>query len=346
MEVTGIAQREAWREGVLPPVERVRDGLWSIPVPIPNSPLRYVLVYAFELPDGVAIVDAGWDHEDAWQALVAGLRVAGFEPGDVRAVLITHNHPDHFGLAGRVRAESGAWVGMHPADVAFVRLDESSIDAVVRESRTQLAWTGAPDEVVGNYRAGSAGTRQLLADRDPEVLIEDHDRIDLPGWDLEAVWTPGHTPGHLCFFERRLGVLLSGDHVLPRISPNISVQPRQLTNPLGDYLDSLRRVADIEANEVFPAHEYRFRGLRDRAEGLVAHHDDRLVEIEKALLSNPGSSCWDLTTRLSWSRPFEMMAEFQMRLAVRESLAHLVLLETAGRARRSSDDVARWYPVS
>lgn len=346
MEVTGVAQREAWREGVLPPVERVRDGLWSIPVPIPNSPLRYVLVYAFELPDGVAIVDAGWDSEDAWQALVAGLRVVGFEPGDVRAVLITHMHPDHFGLAGRVRAESGAWIGMHPADAALVRLDESVIESLVAESRAQLSWTGAPEEVCGDFRSGPLATKQLLADRDPDVLIEDHDRIDLPGWDLRAVWTPGHSPGHLCFLERGHGVLLSGDHVLPRISPNISVQPQQLANPLGDYLDSLRRVADIEADEVFPAHEYRFRGLRDRAESLVAHHDERLTEIEKAVAAFPGSSCWELTTRLSWSRPFDQMAPFQMRLAVRESLAHLVLLEIAGRVRREPGQVATWFVVS
>ncbi|GAB3291421.1 MBL fold metallo-hydrolase [Parasphingorhabdus pacifica] len=346
MEVTGLAQREAWRDRVLPPVERVRDGLWSIPVPIPNSPLRYVLVYAFELPDGVAIVDAGWDSDDAWSTLVSGLREVGYEPVDVRAVLITHTHPDHFGLAARVRAESGAWIGMHPADAELVRLDESTIESMAEESSAQLRWTGAPDVVIGGPHVGSPQSRQLLAERDPFVLIEDHERVDLPGWDLQAVWTPGHTPGHLCFFERRLGVLLSGDHVLPRISPNISVQPRQLVDPLGRYLDSLRRVSDIEAGEVFPGHEYRFSGLRERAESLMRHHDDRLTEIEKTVMANPGSSCWELTTRLSWSRPFEMMAEFQMRLAVRESLAHLVLLEGAGRVWRTTDDVARWFAAA
>ena len=92
----------------MPPVEKVRPGLWSIPVPIPDNPLRYVLVYAFELDNGIAIVDAGWNTEDAWSALNNGLAEAGGSIADVRAVLVTHIHPDHYGLAGRVREESGA----------------------------------------------------------------------------------------------------------------------------------------------------------------------------------------------------------------------------------------------
>src|SRR5690606_16719600 len=96
-------QREAGSSRALPEVERVRPGLWSIPVPIPINPLRYVLVSALELPDGVAIIDAGWNTEEAYEALSAGLGVAGYTIGDVKAVLVTHIHPDHYGLAGRVR---------------------------------------------------------------------------------------------------------------------------------------------------------------------------------------------------------------------------------------------------
>src|SRR5438067_1501376 len=100
----------------LPPVEQVRPGLWSIPVPIPNNPLRYVLVYAFATDRGVFLVDAGWNTDDAYDTLSDGLGVAGFEMSDVKGVLVTHIHPDHYGLAGRVREASGAWVGMDVGD--------------------------------------------------------------------------------------------------------------------------------------------------------------------------------------------------------------------------------------
>ncbi len=107
IEVTGVLQKQAWDLHVMPPVELVRPGLWSIPVPIPNNPLRYVLVYALELDDGVAIVDAGWNTDDAWAALNSGLEEAGGSINDVQAVLVTHIHPDHYGLAGRVRERVG-----------------------------------------------------------------------------------------------------------------------------------------------------------------------------------------------------------------------------------------------
>jgi len=100
----------------LPPVERVRPGLWSVPVPLPMSSLRYVFVYVFETDRGPYIVDTGWNTDDAFAALSAGLKQVGSSIADVAGVLVTHIHPDHYGLAGRVREESGAWVGLHPAD--------------------------------------------------------------------------------------------------------------------------------------------------------------------------------------------------------------------------------------
>ena len=347
VEITGVRQREAWVAGVMPPVERVRPGVWSIPVPIPINPLRYVLVYAFELPDGVAIVDAGWDTEDAWQGLTAGLAEAGYTPGDVRAVLVTHIHPDHYSLAGRVREVSGAWIGLHPADAALLRdrYDEASLEDLVRGMRSLLARCGVPESDADDLANASRGVRRFVQQARPDVLIADGDTIDLPGWDLRAIWTPGHSPGHLCFYERGLSVLLSGDHVLPRISPNISVHAQQRPNPLADYLDSLAAVGEIAAVEVFPAHEYRFSGLAERTRALIAHHDERLAEITAALDARPGSTCWEITQRLTWSRPFESLPPFLKRSANGETLAHLVALEATTRARRVPGAPDRWYRI-
>src|SRR6202451_91797 len=120
VQVTGTAQRRSWESVGLPAVERVRPAIWSIPVPIPNNPLRYVLVYALELDSGVALVDAGWPTDDAWDALNAGLVEAGGTIGGVQAGVVSDIHPDHYGLAGRVREASGAWVGLHPADAKLL----------------------------------------------------------------------------------------------------------------------------------------------------------------------------------------------------------------------------------
>jgi glyoxylase-like metal-dependent hydrolase (beta-lactamase superfamily II) len=86
--------------GGLPAVEEVRPGLWSLPVPIPAVPLGYVLCYAFEVTGGVVLVDPGWNASESLRALEAGLGVLGARLADVRGVLVTHIHPDHYGLAG------------------------------------------------------------------------------------------------------------------------------------------------------------------------------------------------------------------------------------------------------
>src|SRR6266516_2700366 len=137
----------------LPGVEEVRPGLWSVPVPIPTGPLRCVLSYVFEVPGGVVLVDPGWNAPEAIAALEAGLGRIGASVGDVRGVLVTHIHPDHYGLASLRDAS------------LFLR-------AAVHAAR-------------------------------PDVLLEDGDRPEVPGWRLVALHTPGHTPGHLCFHEER-----------------------------------------------------------------------------------------------------------------------------------------------
>ncbi|GGM93193.1 MBL fold metallo-hydrolase [Thermopolyspora flexuosa] len=350
-------QRAAWRNGELPRVERVRPGLWSIPVPIPINSLRYVLVYALELTSGVAIIDAGWDSDEAFTALRDGLGQAGFDISDVRAVLVTHVHPDHYGLAGRVREHSGAWIGVHPADANLVhdRLfdlgddPEARVRELIRRDRELLERCGAPQEVITEAVNLASLARRFAAPARPDVLIEDGDRPVLPGWDLRAVWTPGHSPGHLCFVSERRRILITGDHVLPRITPIVSVHPQSSPNPLADYLDSLAtiRAVGVEAGvtEVLPAHEYRFLELTARVDHLMAHHEERLAEIEAAVAAAGGASCWELASRLTWSRPWESIPQFMRRMANNETLAHLVWLESRGRVRRVPGTPDLWYPA-
>jgi glyoxylase-like metal-dependent hydrolase (beta-lactamase superfamily II) len=341
--VTGISQKDAWDRDVMPPIEHVRPGIWSIPVPIPNNPLRYVLVYALELDSGVALVDAGWPTDDAWDALNAGLIEAGGSMSDVRAVVVTHLHPDHYGLAGRVREASGAWVGLHPADAKLLDSRYHDTDGLIERMRELLEMSGVPKDKLPDLNMASMEIKSTLNVALPDKLIEDHEMLGLPGWDFRAVWTPGHSPGHICLHSDRHSVLLSGDHVLPRITPNISFHSQQFANPLGDYLESLAKVRALHPDEVFPAHEYRFSGLDDRLNVLETHHADRLSEIEGILEKHPGISCWDTTLALTWSRPWEGIQDYMQRAANGETLAHLVLLERWGRVRRETAVPARFY---
>src|SRR5580692_4551782 len=148
LTITGTLQRAAWLQRVMPPVEQLAEDLWSIPVPIPDSPLRYVSVYAFGTGEGLVLIDSGWDAEESWQSLQAGLQSIGAGVADVRGVLLTHLHFDHIGLAGRVRQASGAWIALHPADQAVLaRPDYRSAElAVAREAEFLCGLGASPAE--------------------------------------------------------------------------------------------------------------------------------------------------------------------------------------------------------
>jgi hypothetical protein len=102
-------------------------------------------------------------------------------------------------------------------------------------------------------------------------------------------------------------------------------------------------VQNLDVEEVLPAHEYRFADLRARLDQIIIHHADRLAEIEHLLEEHPGSTAWDISVRLTWSRPWHEIADFMQRAAVGETLAHLVLLENHGRVAREGSYPARFY---
>jgi glyoxylase-like metal-dependent hydrolase (beta-lactamase superfamily II) len=324
--VTGVLQQRAWQRGTLPPVERVRRGLWSIPVPIPESPLRYVLCYAFEHRAGVVLVDPGWPADESYAALAAGLGSFGRSVADVTGVLVTHAHHDHYGLAARVRAESGAWIAMHERDVATQTFVGDDYAAALLARERWLRRTGAPDLEAVDL----AAVRGWALPERPDRNLIDGEHIRIGRFDIEAVWTPGHTPGHMTFHEQTEAVLLSGDHLLPRISPNISMFAETEPNPLDDYLASLAKVSRLPVEEVLPGHEYRFSGAAARAEQIRSHHDERLREILVATQAGEWRSAWLISQNLTWSRSWDDLGTFGQRMAVGETLAHLFSLRERG----------------
>jgi len=343
--VTGVAQRQAWLDRDLPPIEQLRTDLWSIPVPIPNNPLRYTSAYAFAGPGGLTLIDSGWESDGGWDALVRGLAEIGGSIADVRGVLVTHMHFDHIGLAGRVREASGAWIALHAADRDVLASPEYRVPATAGARRAAwLRYLGAPEEEIATIARPESFERMSRIAL-PDRLLEDGERADVPGWSLLAVHTPGHTPGHLCFAEEERRLFFAGDHVLPRITPNISASTLGGRDPLGQFLSSLRAVRSRLAEEVMPAHEWRFSGLAERVDQLLAHHKARLEETLRAVEEHPGSPPWELASHLTWSRSWDQYGGHLRSQAVGETTAHLWHLVTLGRVVCTGDP-GRYNPTA
>ncbi|MGW1888861.1 MBL fold metallo-hydrolase [Streptomyces sp. NPDC002004] len=323
-------------------------GVHSLRVPIPDNPLGHTLVHLLDTDAGPVLVDTGWDDPESWDALADGLAACGTSPGEIHGVLITHHHPDHHGLSGKVREASGAWIAMHAADAAVVhRTRENPPGRWFSYMAAKLAASGAPDEHIAPLRAAASsgrprtipGLRPSLPDRE----IVPGELIGLPGRRLRAIWTPGHTPGHICLHLEEAhpaglpghGRLFSGDHLLPGITPHIGLyedpsSPEEVTDPLGDYLDSLERVGRLGTAEVLPAHQHAFTDAAARVRTLLAHHERRLTGL-LALLAEPLTP-WQLAERMEWNRPWERIPPPSRTIAVSEAESHLRRLVKLGRA--------------
>ena len=316
---------------VQPPVEKVAPGIWCVPTVVPDNPIGWTQTYLLESDDGPYLIDTGWNHDRAWADLTAGLVECGTSVQEIRGIVVTHHHPDHLGLVGRVRDASGCWVGMHDADTDLVRRHRELLagDPEVFDADTQvkLLEAGAGqcdvDEVV------SAGKRVVM----PMPALPDRSldtgALQLGDRRVELLHTPGHTPGHLCL--RIDGRLLTGDHLLKTISSHVGLYgfEEPSGDPLGDFFGSLRLLTGAEPDEVLPAHRGRFTGVDRRVAELLGHHDERLEEIQKVLSSGPVTP-WELCQAMTWNRPWEELPRMMLRAALAETMAHVRHLELLG----------------
>ncbi|MFD3562186.1 MBL fold metallo-hydrolase [Streptomyces sp. NPDC058686] len=336
-------------------------GVRSLRVPIPDNPLGFTLVHLLDTDRGPVLIDTGWDDPESWDALTEGLVACGTSVGEVTGVLITHHHPDHHGLSAKVREASGAWIAMHEADVSVVRRTrENPPERWYAFMAAKLAAAGAPEEhmapLIAARDSGRARTLPGLAPALPDRTITPGDLLDLPGRRLRAIWTPGHTPGHVCLHLEEghpaglagNGRLFSGDHLLPGITPHIGLyedpDDATVTDPLGDYLDSLERVGRLAPAEVLPAHQHTFTDAPGRVRELLDHHEERLTGL-LTLLATPLTP-WQLAERMEWNRPWEQIPYGSRTIAVSEAEAHLRRLVKLGRAEAvAGSDPVTYAPV-
>lgn len=329
LEITGTRQREAWQQKILPPVELVADGVWSVPIVFPGNPMRYTLSYVVVEGDECLVVDPGFDSPEGYRLLQSGLAQADLGLRDVTGILATHFHADHLGMAKRLARDSGAWIGLGRAETRNISAFEDAQMESDADKARMRGW-GVPEGRIPEAALDVAGLMHLRQLADPDVRLSDGEAVPFGRRSLRVIETPGHTPGHICLRDAEREIFFSGDHVLPRITPNVSLEIRGDTDPLRRCLESLERIQADDHFEVLPAHEYRFRGLAQRARALHQHALERTSEVMLALKFLNEPTVWGVASSLSWSRGFDSLSGLQLRLALSETAAHLQYLWTLG----------------
>jgi glyoxylase-like metal-dependent hydrolase (beta-lactamase superfamily II) len=310
-----------------------------VPAPLPFASPAWVNTYLIESNDGFLLIDCGADWEPGRQALSQGLTELGLPEHQVHTLLVSHLHPDHVGMAGRLVREWGCRFVMHDSAANLVAAYNDTpgyYQTIRRIARSH----GVPEAVIDATTSLTRPGYMPLIDP-PDNTVADGDHIDLGhGRFLEVVHTPGHDRAHICLRDSRSGIVFSGDHVLPRISPVIMYEPDG-GDVLGDYLDSLHRLADMSIRVTYPAHGSLIDHGEERVRQILLHHDRRLLDMAE-IVRHGEVTAWNVM--LKSFRP--NLDAVQTRLALLETLSHLEHLRLQGRILDHEQDGRILYRTS
>jgi glyoxylase-like metal-dependent hydrolase (beta-lactamase superfamily II) len=337
--------RHAWET---PGVLEVAPGVHRVPLPIPEAGLHAVNVYVLEADDGLTLVDAGWAMTESRSLVVDALGALSRTLGDIRSILVTHIHVDHYSQGVSLRRETGC-------DLRLGEGERTSLETLSAGSEpdgtTQLALlrrhgAGKVLDELQRIDYGS-GNRPEMWEL-PDGWITDGQTFTAGGTKLTALHTPGHTSGHVVFEASERDVLFTGDHVLPMITPSIGYESRGGALPLQDYLSSLALVLDRPDRMMLPAHGPVRSSVHTRAKELLVHHEERLGACAATVMSR-GSTAYEVARQLGWTRhlrPLDALDPVSQMLAVCETAAHLDVLALRGQLEREDlGGVVQYHPA-
>ncbi|WP_276352890.1 MBL fold metallo-hydrolase [Cohnella caldifontis] len=307
-------------------------GWLQVKVPLPYS-LKWVNAYLLPGDNGWTLIDPGLrtpESEKLWEQTLAD---KGIHWAAIKRIVLTHHHPDHYGLAGWFQERSGGapvWMSDEAGRAAWMMWGEGeTFSARMLEAMRRH---GLPQELTEAMREHLSGFRGRVSPHPTEVrTLKAGGKFEMAGTEWTLIGGEGHGPGHLSFYDPRGRRILCGDQVLPDISPNIGWLPEGDPNPLASFMDSLKFMLDLEVDLAFPGHRDPFGRFRDRLVDLLAHHERRLERLI-ALIGSDALSSFEICERLFGARL--RSNPHNLRFALAETIAHLLLLERRGLLRQ------------
>jgi len=325
----------------------VKSGIHQLKLPIPNNPLENTNIYLVQGDTGYLLIDAGWNSEEALQSLKKQLTEIGIDFEDISQIIITHAHADHYGLAGQLKQLSRASISLHHIEEELIIPRYATTDELIHQIEQWFHSNGVPAHELPVSQMATAAMQRFSSPTLPDITLHGGETISAGVFNLQVLWTPGHSPGHICLYEPDHKILFSGDHILPVITPNVSLQPQSKNNPLGDFLNSLDIVKQLDVNLVLPAHEHLFTDLQTRVDEIIWHHQQRNSEILEALKDEP-KTAYQISTKITWMPEFggvrfQDLAPWDKRMAVSETLAHLEAMSIDGTVDKFTKNSIIYY---
>jgi glyoxylase-like metal-dependent hydrolase (beta-lactamase superfamily II) len=308
-------------------VVMLADGWLQVKVPLPFS-LKWVNAYLLPEQEGWTLIDPGLHTADTEIFWIDVLTEREIRWKDIKSIVLTHHHPDHYGMAGWFQERTGATVYLSQAALDCAGRLWGEHETFSDELTEAFLMHGMAPELTDDMRVHMRGFRDKVSPQPADKsILQPGGKFRMGGVNWDIIGGEGHAPGHLSFYDRNGEKLLCGDQVLPDISPNIGWMPGGDPDPLGSFLNSLQEMLPLEVKMVFPGHRDPFPLYRQRIEELLEHHERRLAKMAE-LIGNEVRSAFEVC-ELLFSTRIRSNAH-QLRFALAETIAHLIRMKRRG----------------
>jgi len=316
-----------------PLIEEILPRLYRVQIPLPNSPLKATNSYFFKGTDRSLIIDTGLNEKVCLDAMNAAVKRLGI---DLAATdfFITHAHIDHVGLVTALASKSMKVYFNKPES-------EQSGASIIRWAKTSSVYAyrhgyhnNRIRQMVANVNAPEKST--VYPEFSAYTILKENDTLTAGDYYFRVIETPGHSRGHMCLYEKRQKIFVSGDHILGDITPNISSRYNDTENPLGEYLASLDKVYPLEVKYTLPGHRRLITDFKARITELKNHHKERADEVME-ILKQGDRNAYQVASMMTWDLNYDTWEEipfYPKWFAFSEALSHLQYLESLGKVKQ------------
>ena len=320
-------------------ITEIQANFYRITLPMPYR-LRHVHAYLLVQDKELALFDTGLNMPGSYEKLEKDLASSGFNINDIRHIFLTHAHTDHCSMAGILQKKTTAKIYLSTA--AFQEYQHyRQADSAVSQARQFYSRHGMSSHEIDAVIEEYEDMRGIITEFNADDYLQNNEIREFGDWKFEVIFTPGHATGHVCFFFRKEGIMLAGDHILPYIAPSLS--PNIFDDnfrPLQTYLDSLQVIEQLPLTTIYPGHGNSLNGVSERLSEIRAHHAQRkqfifgfVNEIPKTTyaLANEifGNNMPDFEKFMALNETYVYLKELKSEGTIKERMNGKVLVYTA-----------------